>query len=175
MSDCFDYLLALPVSDDRGTRTETRFDSSLLMLSLLLCCCGVVAEARSIIWDTLQNTSSSFSAAAAPTLFVQHTCCYQTGLAFIGTVYWLCLCILSVVCGLELPCHSVMSWLHMSVWWWCVSLTSHFIRFFMILVIHSCIIWVLGLVTTAGDDALCRYLHRLSVVVLAAVCSHDGC
>jgi len=26
----------------------------------------------------------------------------------------------------------------------------------MILVIHSCIIWVLGLVTTAGDDALSR-------------------
>ena len=26
----------------------------------------------------------------------------------------------------------------------------------MILVIHSCIIWVLGLVTAAGDDALSR-------------------
>jgi len=69
------------------------------MLSLLLCCCGVVAEARSIICDTLQNTSSSFGAAAASTLYNIHAVMKLGWLSlaqFTDCVYAFCqLCVVS--------------------------------------------------------------------------------
>jgi len=62
----------LPVNGDRISRTETRLDNLLSMLSLTSSCCDV-DEARNIIWETLQNTKSSSVAAAASHLLQQHT------------------------------------------------------------------------------------------------------